>query len=189
MNYKDKKWQSIIIERGQIVTSINNLSIELGLSHRKIRTALSNLEDSESIKVEATNKYSIVTIVNYNLYQGAELYSDNQKTNKEQTDDNQTTTTKQVNNITSEQSVVKIGDARDFCLNNNVWVEAVKGSFVLNSNQFSEYIEEFTSHATLNGTVAISPENYKKYFVRWYKKRTGKGFKGRKLVKQPRQFL
>lgn len=188
-NHKDKSWRGIQIKRGQLVTSLGHLASELDLSVRQIRTALDHLKSTGEVKLNATNKYTVVTLVKYELYQGYELYDDNQKTNKSQTDDNQMTTTKQYNNETREQDYINIEGARQICLENNVWTEAIKNNYVLSEQQFQDYIKKFTSHATIQGKTVISPAEYKKYFVSWYKKHTGKGFKGRQISRQPKQSL
>ena len=99
------------------------------------------------------------------------------------------TTTKQYNNETREQDYINIEGAREICLENNVWTEAIKNNYVLSEQQFQDYIKKFTSHATIQGKTVISPAEYKKYFVSWYKKHTGKGFKGRQISRQPKQSL
>jgi len=68
-NHEPKKWQGIMIERGQFVTGQLVLSAETGLSRHQIRTCLANLKSTGEIKIKSTNKYSIVTICNYNTYQ------------------------------------------------------------------------------------------------------------------------
>lgn len=98
-NYKNKQWQGIEIRRGQCVTSINNLSLELNLTERQIRTALKNLKTTGEITTETTSKYTLVTIVNYGVYQDKNTDSDKQNdkqdgwqtTSERQASDEQTT--------------------------------------------------------------------------------------------------
>ncbi len=68
-NHKQEKWNNTIIERGQVVTSRQNLSKVTGLSIQQIRTCLSKLESTNEIKIEPTNRYSLITILKYNKYQ------------------------------------------------------------------------------------------------------------------------
>jgi len=72
-NYKDKEWNGIIIRRGQRVTSVPSLQKALGLSEKQIRLALKKLVESGTIYEEANSRYRLVTIVNYNDYQGEDL--------------------------------------------------------------------------------------------------------------------
>ena len=86
-NYEPKKWNGIIIERGQCVISVKSLAESCGLSVQNVRTALANLQTNGCLAVKSTNKFSIVTICNYEIYQG--VGSGNQQTShieaKEQT--------------------------------------------------------------------------------------------------------
>ena len=92
-NYQPKKWKGMAIERGQLVTGRKQLCLETGLSERTIRTCLQRLEDTGEITRKSTNKFSIVTICNYDTYQHEDLQNDQQTTNKRPTNDQQTTTT------------------------------------------------------------------------------------------------
>jgi hypothetical protein len=98
-NYTDKKWQGITIERGQFVTSYQSLATELSLSIQQIRTSIKKLEKAENITCKTTNKFTIITVINYNTYQN-DILEDNtqdnkQITNKQQTNNKQITTTKE----------------------------------------------------------------------------------------------
>jgi len=94
-NYSNKKWEDIIIKRGSFVTGVKKLSFELDLSQNKIRLALKKLERTNEISIKSTNRFSIVTITNYDSYQldinAQSQTNHNQNTNKAQTDNKQTT--------------------------------------------------------------------------------------------------
>jgi hypothetical protein len=79
--WKDTRWQGRIIKRGQLVTSIPSLCTALSLSTREVRTALSHLCSTGEIDRQTTAKYSVITVLNYDLYQT----SDSQTTVKRQT--------------------------------------------------------------------------------------------------------
>lgn len=117
------------------------------------------------------------------------MYTNQELTNIPPSGNQQLTTTKEVNKVISEESIVKIEHAKEVCLSNDVWVEAIKDHMVLTDQRFKDLIVQFTAHATMNGKTTISPADFKQYFLRWYKKHTGKGFKGRSIIKQPKQFL
>lgn len=84
---KQKRWKGMVIERGQLVTSYESLHNKTGLSIRTLRTCLSRLEETGEIERETTNKFSIITISNYDSYQGKNFESDKQTTSKEQAND------------------------------------------------------------------------------------------------------
>ena len=77
-NWKDKRFRGILIPTGSLITSRNKLCVELGLSDREVRTALEHLQKTGEIIIETTNRYSLVTIANWELYQ----LSDSEATNK-----------------------------------------------------------------------------------------------------------
>ena len=68
-NNEDGWCGMIEVKRGQLMTSLSKLSADTGLSVRKIRTCLSNLEKSGEITEKTTNHYRIITITNYSSYQ------------------------------------------------------------------------------------------------------------------------
>jgi hypothetical protein len=67
-NWKDKKHQGIVIKRGELLTSPKALGGHLGLTPRQIRTALDKLKSTFDISTKATNRYTIVTVCNYDTY-------------------------------------------------------------------------------------------------------------------------
>lgn len=70
VNYENKKWQGIDIPRGSYITSYQHLADELGLSVRNIRTALNNLKMTHELTIKTTNKYTRITIENWEKFQG-----------------------------------------------------------------------------------------------------------------------
>ena len=80
VNWKDKKWRGQIVKRGEVITSIINLSKLTNLTIKQVRRALKNLQITGEIEVETTNKYSKIKIVNYSKYQDNSSKKDKQKT-------------------------------------------------------------------------------------------------------------
>ena len=68
-NYQDNVWKNIPIKRGQLITSREKLAQECGLNVQPARRALNNLQNSQQIHIETTNRFSLITIKNYDLYQ------------------------------------------------------------------------------------------------------------------------
>ena len=67
-------WHGMVeVKRGQVITSLSKLSTETGISIRKIRTCLSNLVKSGEIKEMTNNHYRIITIIDYDMYQKADV--------------------------------------------------------------------------------------------------------------------
>ena len=101
-NYEEKKWQGILIPVGSFITSIAKLSVIVGVSQQKMRTALKKLESTGEIAMKSTNRFTMITICKYDSYQSkedTEQQTDNKQiTNKQQTNNKQITNKQQTNN-------------------------------------------------------------------------------------------
>ena len=106
-NYEDKQWHGITIERGQIVIGIESFSKTVGITVRELRTCIERLCSSNMITKKSTNKYTIITICNYDKYQSCDdvfgQTNDKQTTIEKQSVGNQVTTTKEYKNIRSKE--------------------------------------------------------------------------------------
>lgn len=71
-NTDDRRWQGREVPRGSLVTSRATLEAETGISQKTIRTCLARLIATGEIEVEATNRFSLVTICNLDNYQESE---------------------------------------------------------------------------------------------------------------------
>lgn len=96
-NVKDRKWQGLEIKRGQLITGRNRLVAETGISERVIRTCLQKLQETGEIIVEASNRFSLITICNYDSYQDINSESVQQTSNQSPTTDPQPSTPKEDN--------------------------------------------------------------------------------------------
>jgi hypothetical protein len=66
VNYSQKRWQGISINKGEFVTSYEKLAVETGLTVSKVRTALSKLEGTSYLKAETTSAYTKISIPKLN---------------------------------------------------------------------------------------------------------------------------
>ena len=87
-------FQDIELEPGQFIFGLNKCSHETAVSVQSCRTAIKTLEKTGKITIKPTNKFSIISIINWDSYQ-TESASDNIQTNKQLTNDQQTTNNKQ----------------------------------------------------------------------------------------------
>ena len=134
-NHEDGNFQGTIVKRGQLITGLNKLSFNTGISIQTLRTCLKRLEKTSEINIQSTNKYSIITICNYDTYQ-----SDQQTTNKQpntRLTNNQQTTNKQLttnNNDKNEENkkndknfvVPTEKEISDYCFERKNTVDAAK---------------------------------------------------------------
>lgn len=93
-NHEDAKWQGIEIARGQKLTSREHLAQETNLSTMQVRLALTKLKTTREITSKTTNRYTVITIVNYDFHQQNNQQHTKQITNKQPTDNQQITTNK-----------------------------------------------------------------------------------------------
>ncbi len=70
--------QSITLLPGQFVFGLRVATQETGLTTRQIRTVLAFLINSGNLTIKTTNKFSIITIVNWHIYQMTETENDTQ---------------------------------------------------------------------------------------------------------------
>ena len=86
--------QSVHLMPGDFVFGLKSASKELKLSIQSIRTLLDFLKTSGNLTVKSTNKFSIISIVNWETYQQND-FEDNTQINKPLTNQQQTTNNKQ----------------------------------------------------------------------------------------------
>lgn len=89
-NHKPRKWRGKTVTRGQVITGLNVLGDETGISVQSLRTRLRRLELSGAICRKSTNKFSVITIPNYSKYQDKleGLTINQQATNRQSTTNN-----------------------------------------------------------------------------------------------------
>lgn len=85
-NHKETKvkigFQEITLKPGQFIFGRRVTAEELNMSERQIRTALAFLKKAGNVTSKTTNKFSIITIVNWHTYQSGEIQNDQQATSK-----------------------------------------------------------------------------------------------------------
>ena len=110
-NYKQTKWRGMTIPRGSLLTSRAKLAEETGLSEQTIRTCLTRLKSTNEITVKATNKYTIITISNYDRYQEQPQeinQQNNQQDNHEATNSQPTTNQQSTSLYIKERKNIRI---------------------------------------------------------------------------------
>lgn len=88
-NHKDNTMifdgHKLVVERGQIVTSVRKLSLRWNRSVKWTLRVLRLFEELEMIQKKSDNKKTLLTIVNYGLYQDGGYTEDNTADNTEET--------------------------------------------------------------------------------------------------------
>ena len=70
VNYKDTLVGDLMVERGQGLYTIKGLAEELGMSEKMVRTSLDHLKRAENLAITRRSKNSLITVINYEWYQG-----------------------------------------------------------------------------------------------------------------------
>lgn len=91
-NWKDGNFKGMVVPRGSFVSSVGKLASETGLTEREIRTAISHLKMTGEVTSKTTNKFTVFSVVKYDLYQANDKQSVSQEPSKRHSNDIQTTT-------------------------------------------------------------------------------------------------
>lgn len=108
-SFRDTPWRDITLKKGQLVTSYQGLADDIGHSVQEVRTAIKKLKSTGEITTEATSKYTIVTVVNWEDYQLFENISTSEATSSATSSatNNQQTTNKQPTNNQQHRKNIK----------------------------------------------------------------------------------
>jgi len=93
--------QRVHLNPGQFIFGRRQASIETGLTERQIRTLLDFLSKAGNLTIKTTNRFSIISIINWDIYQGRETQNDQQN--------DQLPTSKRPRTITKEHKHNKRG--------------------------------------------------------------------------------
>ncbi len=92
-NWKESTYHGVKLNPGDTVIGRKKLAEELGMSEQNVRTALKKLEQTGEITKKSTNRFTVVTIENWALYQfDDKTLTNNQPTTNQQLTNNQPTT-------------------------------------------------------------------------------------------------
>lgn len=104
-NHQVKEFMGHKILPGQVVVGRNSLSKDTGLSIQRVRTSLAHLASTNEITIKTTNKFSIITITKWDIYQGANQDINHQLTINQPSTNHQLTTNKNEKNEKNEKNI------------------------------------------------------------------------------------
>lgn len=103
-NHQDATWQGITIKRGSFITSQLKLSEKFTWSLGQTNKFLYWLKSENRIEIQTTNRYSVITILNYNTYQRNESESENKVKTERKQSENKVKQTIMSNNNNNENN-------------------------------------------------------------------------------------
>lgn len=172
-NLEEREWRGVTIPRGSLVTSRKALAEESGLSEQQVRTCLSRLISTNEITIESTNKFTIITITNFDSYQPRK--EDNQPAQQPTTQptiNQQSTTTKEYknNNITLPNAPAREETATDswrFISSARRWF------FGGDADRIAEYKRQMFAKEVEECAVEVGmPAQQQDAFIRWWTEHT-----------------
>lgn len=93
-NWKDGEFENLKVPKGSFITSVKKLVEETGLTNQNVRTSLKKLKKSKNLTIKTTNKFTVISINNFDKYQEP----NKQLTNNQQTTNKQLTTIEEYKN-------------------------------------------------------------------------------------------
>lgn len=117
-NHKDKNYRGQIVKAGSLLTGRELLAQETGLTVRQVRTCLERLKTTNEVTINSSRQGTIIQVVKYKDYQ----ITTNETTTERPTNDQQTTSNK---NVKKERSIFippTADQVREYCIErgNNV---------------------------------------------------------------------
>ena len=123
-NVSEASFQTIVVQRGQLVTSQDHLAKDLGTSRQSVRTALKHLISTNEITIKSYPKFSVITVVNYDRYQRKQ--PSNQPATNQQLTSNQPQYKKDITNVISKNERSKEDIFADFAQGDEVLLDALQ---------------------------------------------------------------
>jgi len=103
-NHQDKKWKGILIKRGQHLTSLDAISAGSGLTKSQVRTSIKKLKSTHEIAHESNKQHTVITVINYSLYQGSDTQVSTRVTHESHTNRTRVTPNNNDNNENNDKN-------------------------------------------------------------------------------------
>jgi hypothetical protein len=154
--------QVVELAPGQFIMTVDSAVKELLSTPHKIRVCIKNLKKIGFVTNKSTNKYTIISVVNWNTYQGGEKEKTAETANKQQTNNKQTTNkliptiyNKNIKNIKKERERKKKPAALKFTPPTGSDLKKINPW--LNATAWDEFIEHRNDKgARLNSMLGVT---------------------------------
>lgn len=162
--YEQTQWKGITVRRGQLLTTMKALSYELGLSVKQLRTAIRKLSSSGDVSIETHSRYSIITVTNFESYQGDDM--ENEAMDVDDAAFQPTVRTKTVTFNTDKERQYQSQMEQD-----KYWQEVVCMRYHLTPQQFQQELTTFWMDAATRVKPHRDIVDAKNHFCNWYQNR------------------
>lgn len=129
--------QEMVIDRGQFITGRDSLAKDLNQNGNTCYKRLKVLENLGICNIKSNNKFSLVTVVNYELYQMLDIESNSKSNNKVTTREQQSNTNKNIKNDKNEKNNnIIVANSIEFQLSSKL------SSLILKNNHNAKVLPE-----------------------------------------------
>lgn len=102
-NWEQNKWHGVDLQPGQFITSTAKLANETNLTVKQVRVALKHLIETGEVASKGQAKYTVITINNWDVYQGKGQAKGNERANKGQAEGKQRATDKEYKEVKNKK--------------------------------------------------------------------------------------
>lgn len=172
--YDNCRFMGQSVSKGEYITSLSRISSDLNIPVRQVRTAIKRLVQTGEIDTQTTNKYTKVTICNYESYQVEDNKNKTKTTRKRQAKD------KQVTNI--NKNIIKKENNNNIflsqCLSDSSWSEIVCIQNGIKKNNLDKLLDVFHNHLIMTDEFKNNIKDFKSHFINWLKYNKNISLKG-----------
>lgn len=158
--------KKIILESGQLITGCDKIASDLNISNSKARRILNSFQSDGQIDRQAKRYGSLITLLNWNLYQKSDGQIDAKMTDERQTSDRRVTAIQECKNdknVKNNISRHKYGEYKNVLLS-DAELEKLKAEF---PNDYLKWIDKLSCYMASKGT---SYKNHLATIRNWAKK-------------------
>lgn len=154
--------KDLIVGRGSFITGREKGASECHISEQEWRTAINYLKSTNRITIKSTNKYTIITIYNWDLYQQDNQQTNQPVTNKQPTTNQQITTYKNDNNDKNDKNEKNniIYKSKEIKVNKNNNINKIIPLFKEVNPFYEKFFKNKTERKSLENVI-------KKYGEEW----------------------
>lgn len=145
--WTDTEYRNVILKRGQLAATIPKIAEQSGLTVRQTRTVLDRLKATGKIAVKQTNKFSIITLLEYDCNGETDRQNGSQMTVKRQASDSPTLLKTDIQTVRNTDNALTRGGGGD--------KQALESSF---ERFWSAYPKKVAKAAALKAWGKIKPD-------------------------------